>query len=177
MGNCKSCESTSVATAKLVLHDGQLEEFSNPVKVSHVLQKHPACFICNSDDMEFNGFVSAINGDEELQPGQLYFVLPMSWLRHPLQAEDMASLAVKASSSLMKSGKKRYGCSCKEVDQVAFTARIEVRPSQIVAAGSGGGGRGLVERRRLRSGGGGGGRRRTFTTNLNVVLEEEALIE
>ncbi|KAM0039737.1 hypothetical protein Hdeb2414_s0012g00385731 [Helianthus debilis subsp. tardiflorus] len=100
MGICSSCESTSVATAKLISHDGRLHEFSYPVKVSYVLRSNPSSFICNSDEMEFDDVVSAISDDEELQLGQLYFALPLSRLRRPLQPEEMAALAVKASSAL-----------------------------------------------------------------------------
>ncbi|XP_076931346.1 uncharacterized protein LOC143596456 [Bidens hawaiensis] len=100
MGICSSCESTSVATAKLISHDGRLQEFSYPVKVSYVLQDNPSTFICNSDDMEFDDVLSPVNDNEELQLGQLYFALPMSRLRQPLQPEEMAALAVKASSAL-----------------------------------------------------------------------------
>nr|GMC57094.1 HTH-type transcriptional regulator protein ptxE [Ipomoea batatas] len=121
MGICTSCESTSVATAKLILTDGRLEEFSYPVKASYVLQKDPTIFICNSDEMDFGDVVSAISGDEELQPGQLYFALPLSRLKRRLQAEEMAALAVKASSALTKSGggaccDKKCGCRRKTLD-------------------------------------------------------------
>ncbi|GFP95363.1 hypothetical protein PHJA_001680600 [Phtheirospermum japonicum] len=87
MGICCSCESTSVATAKLILDDGRLEEYSYPVKVSYVLQRNPAYFICNSDEIDFGDVVSAVSDDKELQPGQLYFALPLIQLRHRLQAE------------------------------------------------------------------------------------------
>ncbi|XP_075500280.1 uncharacterized protein LOC142539629 [Primulina tabacum] len=106
MGVCSSCEATSVATAKLILYDGRLQEFPHPVKVSYVLQKNPSCFICSSDEMDFDGVVSAVGEEEELQPGQLYFALPLSRLQRRLQADDMAALAVKASSALTKSGDK-----------------------------------------------------------------------
>jgi hypothetical protein len=134
MGNCNSSSSTDVATAKLILHDGQLQEFSYPVKVSYLLQKNPTCFICNSDEMDFDDVVSAVNDNEELQPGQLYFALPLSKLRHPLQPEEMAALAVKASSALTRSGGDKCG---------------EGRSARGVTAG--GGGAGL---RRGRNGGG-----------------------
>ncbi|XP_020217937.1 uncharacterized protein LOC109801308 [Cajanus cajan] len=106
MGNCNSSDSTQVATAKLVLQDGRLQEFSYPVKVSFLLQKYPACFICNSDEMDFHDVVSAVHEDHVLQPGHLYFALPLSRLTHPLQPHEMAALAVKASSALMKTAHK-----------------------------------------------------------------------
>ncbi|OVA05197.1 Protein of unknown function DUF4228 [Macleaya cordata] len=169
MGICSSCESTSVATAKLILQDGQLQEFTYPVKVSYVLQKHPTSFICNSDDMDFDDFVSAINADEELQLGQLYFLLPLRRLKQPLQAEDLAALAVMASSALMKSscgGGKNYYCKCR---------RKGVPPPPVMfssAAGDIGGGgsevrtEGKKKRRPM-----GGFRGRNFASNLSAIAE------
>lgn len=136
MGICSSCESSShVATAKLVLQDERLLEFSYPVRVSFVLASIPTYFICSADEMEFDEFVSSMNGDEELQPGQLYFALPVSWLKHPLQPEEMASLAVKASSALMKSGgAEKCGCHKK----LAFSVDNDGKSSRRVAAVNGG---------------------------------------
>ncbi|KAH7689718.1 hypothetical protein IHE45_02G001400 [Dioscorea alata] len=108
MGICQSCDVTAAAsvpamsmTAKVVLQDGQLEEYTSPITVSHVLNKSPSSFICNSDDMELGDFLSALSADDELHPGQLYFLLPVSMLRRRLQPEDMAALAVRASSALV----------------------------------------------------------------------------
>ncbi|XVF15678.1 hypothetical protein REPUB_Repub09cG0175800 [Reevesia pubescens] len=164
MGICSSCDSTHVATAKLILQDGRLQEFPYPVKVSYVLQKNPMCFICNSDEMDFDDVVSAIQEDEELQPGQLYFALPLSWLKHPLQAEEMAALAVKASSALMKStsGVEKCGCRRKTVTPFAFS---DESPRQKVASASGDGGN--VGERRGRSGRG----RRKFEAMLSAIPE------
>lgn len=137
MGICSSCEATHVATAKLILQDGKLQEFPYPIRVSYILQKNPGCFICNSDEMEFDDVVSAISEDEELQPGQLYFLLPLSRLKYPLQPEEMASMAVKASAALMKSNDK---CGCRKKKSVApvdFSG--ERSPRKIVVSAGGGG--------------------------------------
>ncbi|GAA0184740.1 hypothetical protein LIER_32028 [Lithospermum erythrorhizon] len=107
MGISSSCESTSVETSKVVLYDGTLQEFSYPVKVSFLMHKYPSCFICNSDDMEFNNVVSSMSDDETLEVGQLYFALPLRWLKRRMMAEEMAALAVKASDALSKCGCRR----------------------------------------------------------------------
>ncbi|PIN08955.1 hypothetical protein CDL12_07713 [Handroanthus impetiginosus] len=154
MGICSSCESTSVATAKLILHDGSLQEFSYPVKVSYVLQTNPACFICNSDEMEFDDVVSAVRDDEELQPGQLYFALPLSRLKCRLQAEEMAALAVKASSAL-SGNEKGYRRNI-----------VAVSGERKVARGGNLGERGSPRRRN-----GGDGRKRKFAAGLSAIPE------
>ncbi|PSS21348.1 Odorant receptor 98a like [Actinidia chinensis var. chinensis] len=151
MGICSSCDSTSVATTKLILQDGQLQEFSYPVRVSYILQKYPSCFICNSDEMDFDDVVSAVNDDEELQLGQLYFALPLSRLRHPLQAEEMAALAVKANSALMRSGGDKCRCHKRSLSPVTFSDEKGGKPSRRVADG--------------------GGRKPNFTAKLSAITE------
>lgn len=71
--------------------------------------------------MDFDKYVTAMGGESELRPGQLYFELPASWLNRRLTAEDMAALAVKAGAALMVSGGK-VGCGCwvKRVDPLVF---------------------------------------------------------
>ena len=54
--------------------------------------------------MDFDDVVYAVDEDDELQLGQLYFALPLERLNQRMQAEEMAALAVKASSALMKGG-------------------------------------------------------------------------
>ncbi|KAL2477201.1 uncharacterized protein Fot_46215 [Forsythia ovata] len=164
MGNCRSCESRSIATAKLILVDGELEEFSCPIKVSNLLEQKPDCFICNSDEMGFGEFVSAIDGDEELQPGELYFELPLKWLSHRLQAEDMASLAMKASVALTSSD-GIITCWCfasKKVGPVIMFHEKDDKSRPLLAAD--GGGRG--------GGGANGCKGRKFDAKLSIVLEE-----
>ncbi|PSS36430.1 Protein of unknown function DUF4228, plant protein [Actinidia chinensis var. chinensis] len=151
MGICSSCDSASVATAKLILQDGQLQEFSYPVRVSYILQKYPSYFICNSDEMDFDDVVSAVNDNEELQLGQLYFALPLSRLRQPLQAEDMAALAVKANSALTRSCGDKCRCRRRNLSPVAVSGEKDGKPSRRVADG--------------------GGRKRNFTAKLNAIAE------
>ncbi|XP_076910158.1 uncharacterized protein LOC143567681 [Bidens hawaiensis] len=148
MGICSSSESTSVATAKLISHDGSLLEFSYPVKVSYVLQNNPSTFICNSDEMEFDDVVSAISENEELQLGQLYFALPLSRLRRRLQPDEMAALAVKASSALAGCRRKNgyFLAGEKSWGRVADAGVFETRST-------------------------GGGRRRSFMAMWSVIPE------
>ncbi|KAK4781080.1 hypothetical protein SAY87_017186 [Trapa incisa] len=113
MGICLSSRTFAADgdTAKLILQDGRLEELPCPVSVSQVLQSYdPTCFICDSDEMEFDDAVCAVNADEELRPGCLYFALPLSCLGRPMQAQDMAALAVMASTALMRRAAGHRGC-------------------------------------------------------------------
>ncbi|KAG8062526.1 hypothetical protein GUJ93_ZPchr0003g18046 [Zizania palustris] len=121
MGGCSSCEATAVAAvnggatageeaaaARVVLADGALRRFPGGTRASQAVKAagvgigtSSSYFLCSADGLELAGAVAAVAADEELQPGQLYFVLPVSMRRRPLQAEDMAALAVRASAALV----------------------------------------------------------------------------
>lgn len=107
MGGCHSCKAAGAAstapTAKVVLSDGGLREYARRVTAGSVLGKDADCFfVCDADEMEIEGFVSAMGAEALLRTGQLYFVLPRAMLKHPLQADDLAALAAKASAALME---------------------------------------------------------------------------
>jgi hypothetical protein len=116
MGACNSCEATAVTggaavgeatLARVVLADGELQRFPGGTRASQAVKAAAAasggsgaCFLCSADGLELGGAVAAVAGDEELQPGQLYFVLPSAMRRRELQAEEMAALAIRASAAL-----------------------------------------------------------------------------
>ncbi|RID72440.1 hypothetical protein BRARA_C04330 [Brassica rapa] len=156
MGACGSSESRKTDTAKLILPDGTLQEFTSPVKVWQILQRNPTSFVCNSDYMDFDDAVIAVGGSEDLRPGELYFVLPLTWLNHPLRAEQMAALAVKASSALSKSG-----WSCGDDGDARKVSGGECGRVKRVKRNSCGG----------RGCGGGGKGRRKFTVELSSIAE------
>lgn len=177
MGICNSCESTNV-TVKVILHDGRLQEFAYPARVSQVLEKNPRSFVCNMDDMDYDSFLSGINGDEVLQPDRLYFALPVSWLKSPLRGEKMVSLAVKASLALnkMRGGRRKCcGCVVKQDDfWLDFSTRVlgSSSPKIVVGRGGYGSGESTLNRNVCGRGHRGGGGRGRFTTKLNVIFEE-----
>ncbi|XP_058075524.1 uncharacterized protein LOC131223942 [Magnolia sinica] len=112
MGSCFSSETDSFnpLTAKVISVDGSLREYFVPVNVSQVLQLEcptpTSFFLCNSDKLFFDDYIPALDSKEELQEGQIYFILPVSRLQYPLTAREMAALAVKASVALMDGSKK-----------------------------------------------------------------------
>ncbi|RWW71397.1 hypothetical protein BHE74_00020864 [Ensete ventricosum] len=70
--------------------DGKLQEFSRPVKASHVLRKDLARFVRNAYDMEFDDFISPIHAEDGLRPGLLYFLLSVFMLRRPLHVKEIS---------------------------------------------------------------------------------------
>ncbi|KAJ0798236.1 hypothetical protein HanPI659440_Chr04g0182621 [Helianthus annuus] len=166
MGICTSCYSgnSNAVTVKLILLDGQLREYSSPVKVFLVappLAADFSSFICNADEIDFDKYVTAMREEEELRPGQLYFQLPESWFKRRLMAEDMASLAAKAGKALMGNGggKVRCGCCVKRVDPLVFCDDDD----EMMSSRSTGGGDDVGNHR------GGGGKGRMFTMLERIV--------
>ena len=121
--------------------------------------------------MEFDEYVSAIDEDEHLQLGHLYFALPSSWLHNHLSTEQMAALAVKASSALrMGSGGGCGWWGMKKGDPaIEWSSKSPIDETSPMVAD----GRGFVAERRGR---GGGGRERKstarLTPRLSAILEE-----
>ncbi|XBI24425.1 hypothetical protein VPH35_049528 [Triticum aestivum] len=93
-------------TAKVVDIDGSMAQFAAPVTAREALdsvQEHrpsASVFLCSSDELRFDVPARALAAEEALQPGWLYFVLPMSTLRRSLSGLEMAALAARASSAL-----------------------------------------------------------------------------
>ncbi|XP_027348468.1 uncharacterized protein LOC113860042 [Abrus precatorius] len=170
MGNCSciSFQTTQVATAKVVVHDGRLQEFSYPVKVSYLLQLYPACFICDSDEMAFDDVVTAVDEDEELRPGQLYFALPLNQLKRHLPPQEMAALAVKASSALTKSGGGEK-CGFRRKQVVFLAGEGNAKPCRRVVPEAGCGG--ATVNRSRKGGSKSGGGRGKFKAMLSSIPE------
>jgi len=84
-----------------------MREFTEHVKVEEILRDRPGFFVCHADSMRFDEYLSPLSAKQELQLENLYFLLPLTRLRHPLPASDMAALAVEASAA-MEQSRRRY---------------------------------------------------------------------
>ncbi|OEL30287.1 hypothetical protein BAE44_0008690 [Dichanthelium oligosanthes] len=109
MGICVSCDAADegAATARVVLPSGELREYAPPATAAVALKEaggQGSWFLCDADGMVFEGpvAVAAVAPGAELQPGQIYFVLPAEMQRRRLTREEVAALAMKASSALVK---------------------------------------------------------------------------
>ncbi|XP_064947490.1 uncharacterized protein LOC103989419 [Musa acuminata AAA Group] len=83
--------------------------------------------------MEFDGFVHAVSADDELRPGQLYFLLPISMLQRPLSKEEVAALAVRASAALLVA---RRGARERCVPPLVFHPALRTVAAAVGASGS-----------------------------------------
>ncbi|XP_078161037.1 uncharacterized protein LOC144556533 [Carex rostrata] len=119
---------SSQSTVRVITPDGSLREFITSVSASDPLVhtgERETHFLCNSDNLYFDSEITAVGPTELLQPGQLYFMLPISMLGNVLSGIDMAALAVKASSALAQSN------SNSNLRRRTSTRRVRVAPDSI----------------------------------------------
>eukprot|EP01018_Ginkgo_biloba_P032372 Gb_29302 [translate_table: standard] len=114
MGMCISSNAKYVSspTAKLILMDGSIRELAQPVKIQRILEETPGGnenFICSSDGLYVGQRISQLPPEQEIEVGQLYFLLPRRKLQFVLSDSDMASLLLKAHSAIKQSGWKSQG--------------------------------------------------------------------
>ncbi|KAF4380670.1 hypothetical protein F8388_017024 [Cannabis sativa] len=96
--------STTAATAKVInAVDGRLHEFPTPIQAKQITSKNPNFFLCSAETMSVGACLIRAAEEEELQSGQIYFLLPESRAQKPLSLPDLCSLAITASSALCKS--------------------------------------------------------------------------
>ncbi|PWA73508.1 hypothetical protein CTI12_AA259720 [Artemisia annua] len=105
MGACMSSAGDSIHKstnfAFIISTKGELRQYPTPIFVSEVLQfEKPSFFVCNSDKLYQDQDIPSLDSEDELDAGQIYFILPKTMLARRLSASDMASLAVKASLAL-----------------------------------------------------------------------------
>ncbi|KAI3992083.1 hypothetical protein MKX01_014974 [Papaver californicum] len=133
MGLCFSSSSSidysenQASSAKVISLNGNLTQYSAPVRVSHVLNQldsSNSCILCNSDHLLYDDYVKALDFEEEIQLGQIYFVLGKNRTKYRLTASDMAALAVKASSAFMKSSSS----SSKKCRQGGGRKKLRISP-------------------------------------------------
>ncbi|KAJ9135565.1 hypothetical protein P3X46_032735 [Hevea brasiliensis] len=113
MGNCASPQHARKgsiifslnwqSTAKIVHTDGTLQEFKQPIRANRILSQNPNCFLCSSDSMYVNCHLPHVADHEELQLGQIYFLMPLSKSHALLSLQELGALAIKASSALAQS--------------------------------------------------------------------------
>ncbi|GLJ44731.1 hypothetical protein SUGI_0940570 [Cryptomeria japonica] len=107
MGSCMSSGCTrdhekplNSLTSKLILMDGSIKEFSGPVKCHEMASKYSGHFICGSGGLYTGQHISEVlHEDDELQLGELYFLLPNRKLEFVLTDSDMAAMLLKANGA------------------------------------------------------------------------------
>ncbi|PWZ53923.1 hypothetical protein Zm00014a_002921 [Zea mays] len=142
MGICVSCDAADegAATARVVLPSGELREYAPPATAGTALQAaggEGPWLLCDADGMAFEGpvAVAAVAPGEELQAGQIYFVLPAEMRRRRLTREEVAALAVRASSALVKAAAAAQPSSpCRRLRRGAVAPLVFPVPEEEYAA-------------------------------------------
>jgi hypothetical protein len=84
MGNAVTCSLVDVVgTVTVTQADGHMLEFVQPIFASHVRKLHPGHWLVHYVSVQdpasgkHHGKMSMLQGNEELQTGQIYFLLPI----------------------------------------------------------------------------------------------------
>ncbi|CAN6680250.1 unnamed protein product [Malus baccata var. baccata] len=92
-------------TSSIVIDaDGRMQELKRPTQSKHITSQNPNHFLCNSETMSIGTCLTHVPDEEELQPGQIYFLLPLRQTQKPLSLPDLCDLAIKASSAMARDG-------------------------------------------------------------------------
>ncbi|CAL0331833.1 unnamed protein product [Lupinus luteus] len=79
---------------------GEIMEYMHPIPASHVISDNPAFFLCNSESLYIGTCMPRVPDEEELLPGRIYFLVPLSQSHNPLSLTLLCDLAIKASYAL-----------------------------------------------------------------------------
>lgn len=102
-----SREAAAASTAKVIHVDGTVEEYANAVRAGQVVARSPGCYVCSIEAMEVGAQAPGVPEAEVLEPGELYFLMPVSRSERPLSLQELCRLAVTASTALRCPSKSR----------------------------------------------------------------------
>ncbi|XP_051148151.1 uncharacterized protein LOC127263180 [Andrographis paniculata] len=96
MGNAALCAPSILSSGaiKILSSDGRLTVYTRtPLKAAEIMSENPGQFLCEPNDLKVGQRIAGMSGEEELERGQLYVLLPMEMLYSVLTTEEMNSLA------------------------------------------------------------------------------------
>jgi len=85
---------------KVIHWNGSVQGFHRLINVAELMLDNPQHFVCHANGLQIGRRIHPLSADEDLDLGQLYFLLPMAKLHSVLSATDMAALAFKANSAM-----------------------------------------------------------------------------
>ncbi|KAG8388048.1 hypothetical protein BUALT_Bualt02G0084600 [Buddleja alternifolia] len=92
---------TSSGVVKVLSSDGRLMIYTRaPIKAAEIMLENPGKFVCESIHLKVGQRIPGICAEEELERGQLYFLLPMEMLYSVLTNEEMKCLTQKSSKGI-----------------------------------------------------------------------------
>ncbi|KAK2426624.1 sts14 protein-like [Trifolium repens] len=83
---------------------GAIKEYKQPIRANVVVSENnddKNCFyLSNAESMCIGTCMPRVPDEEELLPGRIYFIVPLSYSDFPLSLSFLCDLAVKVSSAL-----------------------------------------------------------------------------
>ncbi|CAK8564100.1 unnamed protein product [Lathyrus sativus] len=100
MGVCYSCNASSIFQniIRVVHVDGSVEDFHQPISAYQIIGNQPKHFVCTSIQLLSSSYKPLKPDNSQLQPGQLYFMLPYSVLQADVSPVDLACLAKRLTA-------------------------------------------------------------------------------
>ncbi|KAJ6362819.1 hypothetical protein OIU78_003085 [Salix suchowensis] len=114
MGNYTSCcvvvsLSRKPKTAKLINSQGNLRQVSLPVKAAELMIEEPGHVISLVDELKQRSRTIAMRADEELLPGKVYLLVPLSKVNCKISASELEIIEATIAACARRSSKKRSG--------------------------------------------------------------------
>ncbi|GMY11621.1 hypothetical protein FCV25MIE_06860 [Fagus crenata] len=94
------CNKQVSKTTKVIHMDGWVQELKQPIQAKAITPQNPNCFLCSSESLSIGTCAPQVSDEEDLQPGHIYFLMPLSKAHQPLSLPDLCALAIKASTAL-----------------------------------------------------------------------------
>ncbi|KAG4990637.1 hypothetical protein AAZX31_09G056500 [Glycine max] len=130
MGGCFSSKpSFTINNVRLVHLSGYVEDFENPISVSQVTGTPPKHFVCTSVQL-LSSCSKPLNGDTQLQPGNVYFMLPYSILQADVSPVDLASLAKRLTAIAKTRSRRLEGKKSSSLKDGSFSSNVWSSPSR-----------------------------------------------
>ncbi|CAK8539808.1 unnamed protein product [Lathyrus sativus] len=105
-GTPRASESFRRPSSIMVMNisNGAIKEYKQPISASFVVSENNdnnnCCYISNAESMCIGTCMPRVPDEEELLPGRIYFIVPLSHSSYPLTLPLLCHLAVKVSSAL-----------------------------------------------------------------------------
>lgn len=86
---------------KILCSDGRLLVYTRAaIKAAEVMLEYPGQFLCESKNLKVGQRIPGVWAEEELERGQVYFLLPMEMLYSVLTDDELNSLTNKTTRGL-----------------------------------------------------------------------------
>ncbi|KAM7269377.1 hypothetical protein ACFE04_024874 [Oxalis oulophora] len=123
-------EPEQVGPIKLVKSDGLVKIYDRPVEVSELMSEFPKHLVCRSDSFYIGQKIPHLSGAEQLQLGNIYFLLPMQLFQSVLSFVTLASFAAANSKDSRNAFLKKTAANCKPFDiQKSASGGMKIRVS------------------------------------------------